>query len=188
MITSFFFFFFFFFFLMLLGSSNTAFGAAPAHHGGVGCETTFQDLVPANDLAAFAVHGIFPSAGWNIALERVFIFETMCVHTVLAFGAFLPANLRAFVPTDVNVFTGEQRYHLHPVHPAKTRTRYHCPHNIHHPAHPTWCPLHMARRYSLNTDKQRAQPMHAPAVRSPGMTVTWRAFAYCTTSFICSCV
>ncbi len=27
----------------------------PAHYYGIGCKATFQDLIPANDLAAFAV-------------------------------------------------------------------------------------------------------------------------------------
>ena len=45
----------------------------------------------------------------DVALELVFILEPFGLDALLTVGAFLPAVLGAFVPTDMEILAGEER-------------------------------------------------------------------------------
>src|SRR6185437_2437500 len=94
--------------VMLFGGIDTAFFAAPAHDRGVGGDTAFEDLVPADDAFAFAVD-VFLHALDEPALQLVFVLETELFHPLLTFGAGLPAILGTFVAADVNIRSGKER-------------------------------------------------------------------------------
>ena len=48
----------------------------------------------------------------DVALELVFILQTFSLDALLAVGTFLPAILRTFVPTNVEVFAREEGYNF----------------------------------------------------------------------------
>ena len=85
-----------------LGSLDRTLFATPAHDRSVGSETTHEDLIPADELAALAVEVLLDTAD-HIALERVVVLETFALHACLTLGALAPVLHRGFVTTDVDV-------------------------------------------------------------------------------------
>ena len=92
-----------------LGSLDSTLFATPAHDRSVGSETTHEDLIPADELAALAVEVLLDTAD-HIALERVVVLETFALHACLTLGALTPVLHRSFVTTDVDVLRGEDRH------------------------------------------------------------------------------
>ena len=94
-----------------IGRLDTTIFATPAHDGSRGGKTALEDLIPSDELLSMGSEHLLGTTD-HIALELMFVLEPFILDTLLAVRAFLPAILGAFVPTDVEVFTGEERDYL----------------------------------------------------------------------------
>src|SRR5687767_2844333 len=88
--------------VILLGGSDASFFSPPAHDGSVWCETAFEDLIPADDLPAFAVQVFFHALD-KITLQGVLIFQSFGLHPFLATRAHFPLLFRTFISANVDV-------------------------------------------------------------------------------------
>ena len=101
--------------VVLLGSGNSTIHAPPTHHRGFGCQSAFQNFIPANDastvnsIARFGIDiparilQILFDALYEVALQFMLVFEAIVFHALLAFGTVFPAFFRTFIATDVDV-------------------------------------------------------------------------------------
>ena len=89
-----------------LGSGDAAFGTAPRHDRRALRDAAVEDLVPADDLAAF-FRQVFLDRRDEVTLEFRLAGEALLFHQGLAFRAFLPFLARGFVAADVDVFRRE---------------------------------------------------------------------------------
>ena len=98
-------------------SLDASFGSSPTHDDGRLGDVAFEDLVPADDTTATGFHHL-GHAVHHIALEIILLGKTLValdaqfLDLLLALGALLPANLGAFVATDMDVGRGEEVHHL----------------------------------------------------------------------------
>ena len=93
------------------GGGNATLRTPPRHDGCVGGQTSIQYLVPADDFTPFAVE-ILLYAGYHITLQLAFIFESLVLHALLAFGTCFPVTSAGFIASDVDIPGREQPYHL----------------------------------------------------------------------------
>src|SRR5690606_36297104 len=93
------------------GCRNTALFAAPTHHSGIGCKSTFENFSPANDLPAVFVQ-VFFNTPYEITLQLVFVLQFHFPHAFLTMLTFFPLCLWTFVSTYVDVFTRKKRHDL----------------------------------------------------------------------------
>ncbi len=92
-------------------SFNTSFCTSPGHHCSGFGDSALQYLVPAYDFASFAVEIILYSA-YEIALEFLFILETVVFDALLAGRTFFPFGFACFVSSYVYVFAWEDAAHF----------------------------------------------------------------------------
>ena len=88
---------------------DTTIFTTPAHDGSCRSKATFEDLIPADKLLPMLSEHLLSTAD-DVALELVLILQTFSLDALLAVGTFLPAILRTFVPTNVEVFSREEGY------------------------------------------------------------------------------
>ena len=93
------------------GGGDTACLASPAHDGGSGGETAFEDFIPANEVPAFAGE-IGVHLAHEPALHFVFVFESAFFDELLDSWACFPFIFGAFVAADVYVFAREDCHDL----------------------------------------------------------------------------
>ena len=92
-----------------LGSLDTTFFAPPGHDNRTRSDFTFQNLIPADNLAA-SLPQILSNMLHDIALKflllRVYpvISQPEFRYKCLTFRAMLPLRLRALVTADMNIF------------------------------------------------------------------------------------
>ena len=94
-----------------IGGGNPAFYTAPTHYSGVRREAAFEDFVPADEPAPVAVDE-FLDAPDKVALQFVFVLQSLGADALLATRTLLPVVFRHFIAADVNELAGEQRDHF----------------------------------------------------------------------------
>ena len=94
-----------------IGRLDTTIFTTPAHDGSRRSKATFEDLIPSDKLLPMLSEHLLSTAD-DVALELVFILQTFSLDALLAVGTFLPAILRTFVPTNVEVFAREEGYNF----------------------------------------------------------------------------
>ena len=89
----------------------------PRHDGRIRSDSTFEDLVPTDDLAALAVDELLDTSD-HIALEimlrslAVLVYKAKLLDLRLTLRTFLPACLRALIASDVDIFVWEEVAYL----------------------------------------------------------------------------
>ena len=90
---------------------NAPFLSSPAHHPGTRCQSTFQNLIPAQQLTAFGRNEFLHSSD-GITLQFKFIFQVVVFDPLLAFAAGFPVCLSCFVATDMDIGGREDGHHF----------------------------------------------------------------------------
>ena len=96
---------------------NATLSASPRHHRGIRAQSTFQYLIPTDDLLAIFRQDFLHSSD-DIALEPflggmlAISLQVLILDALLTSRTILPTHLRALITTDMEVFAWEERHHL----------------------------------------------------------------------------
>ena len=93
------------------GGGDSALRASPGHHGGTFGESSVQDLVPADGVAASGLKEPCHPVD-QIALQLVHILKALGLHPAAAVRTLLPIALRGLVAAYVDIFIREHPDHL----------------------------------------------------------------------------
>ena len=92
-----------------IGRLDTTIFTTPAHDSSRGSKAPFEDLIPADKLLPILSKHLLSTAD-DVALELMLILQPFSLDALLTVGTLLPAILRTFVPTNVEVFAREEGY------------------------------------------------------------------------------
>src|SRR5688572_5560285 len=84
---------------------------APGHHRGIGCETAFEDLIPADQPPPVRGEKA-PNALHEVALQRVLVRDSALAHPLLHLRRALPLILHGLVAADVDILARKELHHL----------------------------------------------------------------------------